>query len=46
MRWRNEICVAGVNDWSLVDGTGAWEKIARLTHPLPSARLSVDAAEF
>lgn len=46
VRWRNEICVAGVNDWSLVDGTGAWDTIARLTHPLPSARLSVDTAEF
>ena len=46
VRWRNEICVAGVNDWSLVDGTGAWETITRLTHPLPSARLSVGEAEF
>jgi hypothetical protein len=31
--WRDEVCarLPGVNDWSLVDGTGAWMTIRRLT---------------
>jgi hypothetical protein len=38
------VCVPGVNDWSLVDETGAWNLIAHLTDPDPSARLSVRRA--
>lgn len=29
--WRREVCVPGVNDWSIVDATGAWTTICRLT---------------
>jgi len=29
--WRREVCVPGVNDWSMVDATGAWTTICRLT---------------
>ena len=42
--WRRDVCVPGVNDWSLVDETGAWNLIAHLTDPDPSARLSVRRA--
>jgi len=44
VRWRKEVCVAGVNDWRLVDATDAWTTIARLTQPNPSTRWSVKDA--
>lgn len=43
-RWRRDVCVPGVNDWSLVDETGAWTTIVRLTKADPSERWSVERA--
>lgn len=42
--WRRQVCVPGVNDWSLVDETGAWKTIVRLTRSNPSERWSVERA--
>lgn len=42
--WRRQVCVPGVNDWSLVDETGAWKTIVRLTKTNPSERWSVERA--
>ena len=43
-RWRREVCVPGVNDWSLVDETEAWTTIVRLTKVDPSERWSLERA--
>lgn len=42
--WRRQVCVPGVNDWSLVDETDAWETIVRLTKANPSERWNVERA--
>ena len=43
-RWRREVCVPGVNDWSLVDETEAWTTIVRLTKVDPRERWSLERA--
>jgi len=48
--WRREVCVPGVNDFTLLDESGAWTTITRLAAVDPNERFSVrralDADEF
>ena len=48
--WRREVCVPGVNDFTLLDESGAWTTITRLAAVDPNERCSVrralDADEF
>jgi hypothetical protein len=48
--WRREVCVPGVNDFTLLDELGAWATITRLAAVDPNERFSVrralDADEF